>query len=80
MLEAGRLELNADKRMEIYHEFSKILLEDSPIVFLSAGYGLTAIHKRVRGISNPAPPAGIGHNTYEWYIPKNYARTEISER
>ena len=79
LLEAGRLELDPDKRMKIYHEFSKILLEDSPIVFLSAGYGLTAIHKRVRGISSPAPPAGIGHNTYEWYIPKNYARTEISE-
>lgn len=79
LLEAGRLELDADKRMEIYHEFSRILLADSPIVYLSAGYGLSAIHKRVRGISNPAPPAGIGHNTYEWYIPKAYARTEMSE-
>jgi peptide/nickel transport system substrate-binding protein len=79
LLVAGRLELDADKRMKIYHEFSKILLEDSPIVYLSAGYGLSAIHKRVRGISNPAPPAGIGHNTYEWYIPKAYARSEMSE-
>ncbi|MDP1765838.1 MAG: peptide-binding protein [Methylotenera sp.] len=79
LLEAGRLELDPDKRMKIYHEFSKILLEDSPVVYLSAGYGLTAIHKRVKGISNPAPPAGIGHNTYEWYIPKAYMRTEMSE-
>lgn len=79
LLEAGRLELNPDKRVKIYHEFARILQEDSPIVFLSAGYGLSAIHKRVRGISNPAPPAGIGYNTYEWYIPKAYARTEISE-
>ena len=79
LLEAGRLELNPEKRMVIYHEFSKILLEDSPIVFLSAGYGLSAIHKRVRGISEPAPPAGIGHNTYEWNIPSAYARTEMSE-
>lgn len=80
LLEAGRLELDPDKRMKIYHAFSELLLEDSPIVYLSAGYGLTAIHKRVKGISNPAPPAGIGHNTYEWYIPKVYARNEISER
>jgi peptide/nickel transport system substrate-binding protein len=79
LLEAGRLELDTDKRMKIYHEFAKILLEDSPIVYLSAGYGLNAIHKRVQGISNPAPPAGIGHNTYEWYIPKTYSRNEISE-
>ncbi|PPC94269.1 MAG: peptide-binding protein [Methylotenera sp.] len=80
LLEAGRLELDPDKRMKIYHEFSKILLEDSPIVYLSAGYGLSAIHKRVQGISNPAPPAGIGYNTYEWYIPKVYARHEINEQ
>ncbi|HSI38714.1 MAG TPA: peptide-binding protein [Methylotenera sp.] len=79
LLEEGRLELDPEKRMKIYHEFSKILLEDSPIVYLSAGYGLSAIHKRVKGISNPAPPAGIGYNTYEWYIPKAYARTEMSE-
>lgn len=79
LLEAGRLELDPDKRMKIYHEFSKILLEDSPIVYLSAGYGLNAIHKRVQGISNPAPPAGIGHNTHEWYIPSQYARNELSE-
>jgi len=80
LLEAGRLELDPDKRMKIYHEFSAILLEDSPVVYLSAGYGLSAIHKRVRGISNPAPPAGIAHNTYEWYIPQTYARSEISEQ
>lgn len=79
LLEAGRLELNPDKRVKIYHEFARILQEDSPIVYLSAGYGLSAIHKRVLGISDPAPPAGIGHNTYEWYIPKAYARTEMSE-
>ena len=79
LLEAGRLELDPDKRMKIYHEFAKILLEDSPIVYLSAGYGLNAIHKRVQGISNPAPPGGIGHNTYEWYMPKAYRRNEISE-
>lgn len=80
LLEAGRLELDPDKRMKIYHEFAEILLEDSPIVYLSAGYGLSAIHKRVQGITDPAPPAGIGYNTYEWYIPKVYARHEINEQ
>ncbi|MGB4811822.1 MAG: peptide-binding protein [Methylophilaceae bacterium] len=79
LLEAGRLELDQDKRQKIYHEFAKVLLEDSPIVYLSAGYGLTAVHKRVQGIDNPAPPAGIGHNSYEWYIPSEYARNEMIE-
>jgi peptide/nickel transport system substrate-binding protein len=78
LLEAGRLELNPDKRMKIYHEFSEILLEDSPIVYLFAGYGLPAIHKRVKGIDDPTPPAGIGHNSYEWFIPTPLRRNEMS--
>lgn len=78
LLEQGRLELNPDKRMKIYHEFSKVLLEDSPIVYLSAGYGLSAIHKRVKGIDSPAPPAGIGWNTETWYIPEPLRRENIS--
>ena len=78
LLEAGRLELNPDKRMKIYHQFAEILYEDSPIVYLYAGYGLPAINKRVRGIDNPAPPAGIGHNAYEWYIPEPLRRHEMS--
>lgn len=75
LLEQGRLELNPQKRMKIYHEFAEVLLEDSPIVYLSAGYGLTAIHKRVKGIESPVPPAGIGHNAHEWYIPSPLRRT-----
>ena len=77
LLEAGRLELNPDKRMKIYHEFSKVLLEDSPIVYLSAGYGLMAINKRVYGIDNPSPPAGVGYNSEKWYIPAPLRREEI---
>jgi peptide/nickel transport system substrate-binding protein len=78
LLEKGRLELDPDKRMKIYHEFSRILLEDSPIVYLYEGYGLPAISKRVRGIDNPAPPAGIGWNSQDWYIPAPLRRSEIS--
>jgi peptide/nickel transport system substrate-binding protein len=76
LLEQGRLELNPDKRQKIYHEFARVLLEDSPIVYLSAGYGLTAIHKRVKGIDSPAPPAGVGWNSYDWYIPEALRRPE----
>ncbi len=80
LLEQGRLELNPDKRMKIYHEFAQTLLEDSPIVYLSAGYGLTAIHKRVKGIDAPAPPAGVGWNSYDWYIPEPLRRNEIAAK
>lgn len=80
LLEQGRLELNPDKRMKIYHQFASVLLEDSPIVYLYAGYGLPAIHKRVKGVPNPAPPAGIGNNAYEWYIPAPLRRNEIASQ
>lgn len=79
LLEQGRLELNPDKRMKIYHEFAEILLDDSPIVYLYAGYGLPAISKRIKGIDSPAPPAGIGHNSYDWYIPSPLRRNEMMQ-
>jgi peptide/nickel transport system substrate-binding protein len=79
LLERGRLELDVEKREKIYHEFSDILLEDSPIVYLYAGYGLSAINNRVRGIKKPSPPAGIYHNSYDWFIPKILRRNEISD-
>mgnify|MGYP006074647607 FL=1 len=80
LLELGRKELNPLKREKIYHKFSKYLLEDSPIVYLYAGYGLSAVHKRVKGIKKPAPPAGIYHNNYNWFIPKPLRRNEILEQ
>ncbi|HSR02443.1 MAG TPA: peptide-binding protein, partial [Methylophilaceae bacterium] len=63
LLEQGRVEFDPEKRMKIYHEFAEQLLEDSPIVYLSAGYGLTAMHKRVQGIVNPVPAAGVGYDS-----------------
>lgn len=77
LLEQGRLEFDPEKRMQIYHEFAKILYEDSPLVYLSAGYGLTAIHKRVQGIMNPVPPAGVSYDSQKWYIPQPLRRTQI---
>lgn len=77
LLELGRKELNTNKREKIYHEFSEHLLNDSPIVYLYAGYGLSAINKRVQGIKNPSPPAGLYHNSYEWFIPNELRRNEM---
>ena len=80
LLEKGRRELNLDKREKIYHEFSEYLLDDSPVVYLYAGYGLTAVNKRIKGIKSPSPPAGIYHNSYDWYIPKGLRRNELADR
>lgn len=78
LLEQGRMELDPEKRQKIYYEFSKVLLEDSPIVYLSAGYGLSAIHKRVQGIVDPIPPAGVGYDSQKWFIPSPLRRYEMS--
>lgn len=77
LLVQGRMELNPDKRQAIYHAFAKELLEDSPIVYLSAGYGLSAIHKRVKGIVDPIPPAGVGYESEKWFIPSPLRRNEM---
>lgn len=77
LLEQGRREFDPDKRQQIYHAFAKALYEDSPVVYLSAGYGLTAIHKRVQGILEPVPPAGVGYDSQNWYIPLPLRRTQI---
>ena len=77
LLEQGRLEFDPQKRMQIYHDFAKVLYDDSPLVYLSAGYGLTAIHKRVQGIMHPVPPAGVSYDSQKWYIPQPLRRTQI---
>lgn len=80
LLEQGRVELDPEKRMAIYHDFARVLLEDSPIIYLSAGYGLSAIHKRVKGIQTPVPPAGVGYDSHKWYIPEAFRRNAIPIR
>jgi peptide/nickel transport system substrate-binding protein len=77
LLEQGRKEFDPGKRMHIYHQFAEALYEDSPIVYLSAGYNLTAIHKRVQGIMDPVPPAGVGYDSQKWYIPMSLRRMQI---
>lgn len=79
LLEQGRREFEPEKRMQVYHQFAEILYEDSPIVYLSAGYGLTAIHKRVQGIMDPVPPAGVSYDSQKWYIPLSLRRNQLQE-
>ena len=78
LLEQGRTELDPAKRQIIYHQFAKVLHEDSPVIYLSAGYGLSAIHKRVKGIVDPIPPAGVGYESEKWFIPQPLRRNEMT--
>jgi peptide/nickel transport system substrate-binding protein len=36
------------------------------------------MHKRVQGIVNPIPPAGVGYDSQKWYIPAPYRRNMIT--
>ena len=80
LLDEGRHEMDWGKREKIYHELSAILLVDCPVVYLNAGYGLSAIHKRVQGIVNPIPPAGVGYDSQLWYIPSPLRRAMITDQ
>ena len=80
LLEQGRTELDPNKRMLIYHKMAEALYQDSPIVYLSAGYGLTATHKRIQGVINPIPPAGVGYDAHKWFIPSALRRNQISDQ
>lgn len=77
LLEQGRREMDLDKRTAIYHQFSRLLYQDSPMIYLYAPYSLVAVHKRIRGIE-PAP-AGISHNYEQWYIPTPFQKNAIAQ-
>lgn len=68
-LEQARKTFDIQKRKAWYDIMQQHIHNDVPLVFLYAGYSLPAIHQRIHGI-DPAP-AGIGHNSDQWFIPKS---------
>lgn len=75
-LEQARLTFDLTKQKEWYDIMQQEIHHDVPIVFLYAGYSLPAIHKRIQGIE--VAPAGIGHNSEQWFIPKALQKTSIN--
>jgi len=74
-LEQARLTFDLDKQKQWYDIMQQEIHNDVPVVFLYAGYSLPAIHKRIQGIE--VAPAGIGHNSEFWFIPKGLQKTSI---
>jgi len=74
-LEQARLTFDLNKQKQWYDIMQQEIHNDVPVVFLYAGYSLPAIHKRIQGIE--VAPAGIGHNSEFWYIPKTLQKTSI---
>lgn len=74
-LEQGRATLDQSVRKKEYDRFQEILHRDQPYAFLFVPYQLTAIDRRFRGIV-PAP-AGILHNTNQWWVPLDEQRYRL---
>jgi len=67
LMEKARSTFNQAERKKYLDEFQEIIHAEQPYLFLYAPNSLVAMHKRIKGVE--AAPAGLGHNTEEWYIP-----------
>ncbi|OHD53805.1 MAG: hypothetical protein A2Y33_16605 [Spirochaetes bacterium GWF1_51_8] len=69
LCEMGRMELNPEKRAELYHKVHKILAEDQPMTFLFVPNAIIAVKKELQGVK--VYPGLNFHEYYpgflEWY-------------
>jgi peptide/nickel transport system substrate-binding protein len=77
-LERARSTLDQAVRKKEYDRFQEILHRDQPYAFLFVPYQLSAVNRRFRGIE-PAP-AGIFHNTNQWWVPLDEQRYRVQAR
>ncbi|MDR2488428.1 MAG: peptide-binding protein [Desulfovibrio sp.] len=71
-LDAARSTFDQIERKKRYDRFQEILHRDQPYCFLYVPYTLSAVHKRFRGVESA--PAGIFHNTNQWWAPLDKQR------
>lgn len=70
LLEMGRIEMNKNKRKEIYIKLNKVISEDCPYIFLWYPHSVVGVKDRVCGLSKPGP-AGIFLNIEDVFILRN---------
>lgn len=64
LIEAARVEINEDKRNQLYHRFHEILYNNQPYTFLFTTDSLVAVHRR---FGNVEVYKG-GLDPYRWSI------------
>ncbi len=69
LYENARRTFNQEERKKMYFEIQEIMYKDIPCIFLYYPEGMSALHKRFKGIEEA--PAGIGHNFIRWWVPKS---------
>ncbi|PIQ82388.1 MAG: peptide-binding protein [Candidatus Omnitrophica bacterium CG11_big_fil_rev_8_21_14_0_20_64_10] len=68
LIEAGRREMNREKRAEIYRRLHRLLYNDQPVCFLYVADGLPVLSRRFRDIEL-SPFGGISE-LLQWYVPE----------
>ncbi len=70
LIEDGRVEFDQEKRAQIYFDFQKQLLAETPAIFLYSPAYIYPVNKKVRGIAieNLTSPARIFSGIQHWYI------------
>lgn len=68
LLEKGRSTLDQKERKVFYDRIQEIMHEEQPYCFLYVPMALPIFNNRIKGLE--IAPAGIDHNSNEWWIPK----------
>ena len=63
----GALELNFQKRKEIYNKYQEIIADENPMIYLYAPLNIYAIRKKVKNVY-PTKIGGLFHSMSEIYI------------
>lgn len=66
----GALELNFEKRKQIYNKYQEIVAKENPLIYLYAPLNISAIRKKIKNIY-PTKIGGLIHNMAEIYIDEN---------
>ncbi len=64
---AGALELNFEKRKQIYNRYQEIIADENPLIYLYAPLNISAVRKKVKNVY-PTVISGLIHNMSEIYI------------
>lgn len=68
LISQGRREMNAAKRMRIWHQLQRVIYRQQPYLFLVTSDSLSFIQQRFR---NTKPVGKFGLNPSNWYVPLN---------
>ncbi len=63
----GALELDFNKRKQIYDKYQQIIFDEAPMIYLTAPLNITAVRKKFKNIY-PTKINGLIHNISEVYI------------